>query len=116
MISVSLLLQDLVPLAREIPYSIRIIYKVQEQGVWRTSYTLEVDSSDPSEIERVTVKYMRKYIRLFNTKLNILIPTDYFEAVTVDGNNTILLIPETEIDITEELENSISKLVSEGSL
>ena len=73
-----------------------------------------MDPSDLSEIERVAVKYMRKHVRLFDTKLNILTPTDCFEAATADGSNTILLIPETEIDITEELENSISKLASEG--
>jgi hypothetical protein len=63
-----------------------------------------VDPSDPSEIERVAVKYMRKHVRLFNTKLNILTPADCFEAATADGSNTIFLIPEAEIDITEELE------------
>jgi hypothetical protein len=73
-----------------------------------------MDPSNPSEIKRVAVKYMRKYIRLFDTKLNILTPIDYFEAATADGSNTILLIPETEIDITKELENSISKLASKG--
>jgi len=73
-----------------------------------------VDPSDPSEIERLAVKYMRKRIRLFDTKLNILTPADCFEAATADGSNTILLIPEAEIDINEELEYSISKLASEG--
>jgi hypothetical protein len=73
-----------------------------------------MDSSNPSEIKRVVVKYIRKHIRLFNTKLNILTLIDYFEAATADGSNTILLIPETEINITKELENSISKLASEG--
>jgi hypothetical protein len=73
-----------------------------------------VDPSDPSEIERVAVKYIRKHVRLFNTKLNILAPADCFEAATTDGSNTILLIPEAEIDITKELENSISKLAPEG--
>jgi hypothetical protein len=73
-----------------------------------------VDPSNPSEIKQVAVKYMRKHVRLFNTKLNILTPTDCFKAATADGSNTILLIPETEIDITKELENSISKLASEG--
>jgi hypothetical protein len=60
------------------------------------------------------VKYMRKHIRLFDTKLNILTLIDYFKAATADGSNTIFLIPETEIDITKELENSISKLASKG--
>ena len=51
-----------------------------------------MDPSDPSEVERVAVKYMRKRIRLFDTGLNILTPADCFEAATADGSNTILLI------------------------
>ena len=81
--------------------------------MWRASHILNVDSSDPSEIERVAVKYMRKHIRLFDTKLNILTPVDCFEAATADGSNTILLTLEAEININEELENSISKLAPE---
>jgi hypothetical protein len=73
-----------------------------------------VDPSDPSEIKRVAVKYMRKCVRLFNTKLNILAPADCFKAATIDGSNTILLISKAEIDITKELENSTSKLAPKG--
>jgi len=36
------------------------------------------------------------------------------EAATANGNNTLLLIPEDEIYINEELEASISELVSQG--
>jgi hypothetical protein len=61
----------------------------------------------------VVVEYIRKHVRLFNTQLNILTLPDCFEVVTTDGGNTILLIPEAEIDISEELEGSISKLASE---
>jgi hypothetical protein len=89
------------------------MYKVQERGVWRTSRSLYVDPSDPSEVERVAVKYMRKGIRLFDTELNILTPADCFEAATANGSNTIILIPEAEINISEELETSISKLESD---
>jgi hypothetical protein len=52
--------------------------------------------SDPSEIERVAVEYMRKHVRLFDTELNILTLADCFEAATVDRGNTTLLIPEAE--------------------
>ena len=54
---------------------------------------------------------MRKRIRLFDTELNILTPQDYFEAAIIDGRNTILLIPETEIEIGLELEASVAKLL-----
>ena len=91
---------------------IQINYQVRERGVWRTADSLLVDPSDPSEVERVAKKYMRKRIRLFDTELNILTPRGCFEAALADGTNTILLIPEAEISIDEELEASVSELVS----
>jgi hypothetical protein len=107
-------LQGSTPLARQTPHSIRITYYVQERGVWRTSHTLDVDPSDPTEVERVAVKYMRKRIRLFDTELNILTARDCFEAATTDGRNIILLIPETGIDIGQDLEASIVELLAES--
>lgn len=80
--------------------------------MWRISHSLDVNPSDPSEVERVALKYMRKRIRLFDTELNILTPRDCFEAATANGRNMILLIPEREININKELEASISKLKS----
>lgn len=73
-----------------------------------------MDPSNLSEVKRVAVKYIRKLIRLFNTKLNILTLVDCFKAATADRSNTILLIPKAEIDINKELETSISKLSSGG--
>ena len=91
--------------AQETPRSIRITYKVYVRGVWRTSHSLDVNPSDSSEVERVAVKYIiRRAVRLFDTELNILNPGDCFEAVTARGNNTVLLIPETDINIKERLE------------
>jgi len=73
---------------------------------------LEVDPSDTSEVERVAVKYMRKQIRLFDTNLNILTPRNCFEAATAGGQDTILLIPEADINISKELEASVTDLTS----
>ncbi len=75
--------------------------------------SLLVDPSDPSEVERVAKKYMRKRIRLFDTNLNILVGC--FEAAPADGTNTIFLIPEVEISIDEELETSVFELVSNAN-
>ena len=91
---------------------IHIKYKIRERGAWRTADRLLVDPSDPSEVERVAKKYMRKRIRLFDTALNILTPQECFEAALASGTNTIFLIPEAEISINEELEASVSELAS----
>lgn len=46
------------------------------------------------------------------TALNILTPQECFEAALADRTNTILLIPEAEINIDKELEASVSELAS----
>ena len=86
------------------PCVIWITFKVRERGVWRTAESLHVYSSDPSEVERIAVKYMRKreQIRVYDTDLNILTPQMCFQAAIANGSNMLLLIPEKEIDINEE--------------
>ncbi|CAG8978002.1 hypothetical protein HYALB_00000671 [Hymenoscyphus albidus] len=98
--------QEATSLPHDSPGLIRLTYWIWERGDWRASQIMDVDSSDPSEVKRLAVKYMRKRIRLFDTDFNILTPADCFDAVTAGGKNTILLIPEGEIDISEELEAS----------
>jgi hypothetical protein len=39
---------------------VHINFKVKERGIWRDIPPLIVDSSDPSEVERVAEKYMWK--------------------------------------------------------
>jgi hypothetical protein len=69
-----------------------------------------VDPSDPSEVKRIAIKYMRKGERMhiFGTNFRMLTAQTCFEAVTADGTNTILLIPEREID-TDNLSISVSR-------
>jgi hypothetical protein len=62
------------------------------------------------------VKYIRKkeQIRVYNTDLNILTPQMCFQAAIANGSNILLLIPEREININEELEASVSQLLSKS--
>jgi hypothetical protein len=62
-------------------------------------------------VERVAKKYIRKHIRLFDIALNPLTLRECFEAAIANRANTILLIPETEININEQLEASMSTFV-----
>jgi hypothetical protein len=68
-----------------------------------------VDPSEPSEVKRIAIKYMRKGERMhiFDTTFRKLTPQTCFADVTEDGTNTILLIPEREID-TDNLSSSVS--------
>jgi hypothetical protein len=51
---------------------------------------------------------MRKRIHIFDTSFHKLTPQTCFEDVTADGTNTILLIPESDID-TDNLPISVSE-------
>jgi hypothetical protein len=51
---------------------------------------------------------MRKRIHMFDTSFRMLTPQTCFEDVTTDGTNTILLIPEWDIN-TDNLPTSVSK-------
>ncbi|KAH7111361.1 hypothetical protein B0J11DRAFT_543704 [Dendryphion nanum] len=76
------------------PRQVCIEYKIHDHGVWRVSHTLLVNPCDPSEVKRVAIKYMRKRNHIFDTSFRMLTSQTYFENVTADGTNTILLIPD----------------------
>ncbi|KAH6675916.1 hypothetical protein B0J14DRAFT_587589, partial [Halenospora varia] len=82
---------------------VRIEFKINERNVWRTDRSLLVDPSDPSEVERVAKKYMRKGIRPFDSSFNLLVPRTCFQAATADGSNAILLIPENNMEVDNQL-------------
>ncbi|OAF55374.1 hypothetical protein VC83_08336 [Pseudogymnoascus destructans] len=80
------------------PSKIRIEFKILDEEVWMTERSLLVDPSEPSEVERVTKKYMRKGMRPFDTSFNFIVPQTCFQAVTTDGTNTVFLIKEDGIN------------------
>ncbi|KAG4414646.1 hypothetical protein IFR04_012217 [Cadophora malorum] len=95
---------------------VRIEFKIRERDVWRTDRSLLVDLSDPSEVERVAKKYMRKAIRPFDSSLNLLVPRTCFQAATADGSNTILLVREDDIEVNNQLVLSVSNEIPEREL
>ena len=95
-------------LARLDTTKVRIKFKFLEEGIWKDVTFRDVDPFDPSEIERMAKEYMRQGMTPFDTELRLLAPSDCFPAVVADGTNTILLVPESKISITEELRSSAS--------
>jgi hypothetical protein len=85
------------------PSEVRIEFKILEGEVWRTDRSLLVNPFEPSEVERVAKKYMRKGIRPFDTSFKLLLPRTCFQAVTTDGTNTILLIQEDDLHVNNQL-------------
>jgi hypothetical protein len=68
-----------------------------------------VDPSNPSDAEGVMRDYIRKRIRPFNTSMRMIGGKDCFKSVIGDGTNTILLIPDRELDINGETLDAASK-------
>ncbi|KOC13279.1 hypothetical protein AFLA70_368g000561 [Aspergillus flavus AF70] len=77
-----------------------------ERGEWRQTNLVRVDVSDPSPVERVAKKYMRKKYSLYDVNLQSLSPAGCFRAAIADGINRIFVISEHEE----------SKLVADGQL
>lgn len=80
---------------------VRIEFKEwQLDGGHRTTDTLYVDSSDPSEVERVAGKYVRKGFLLFDVHNNNLNARNCFRQVTNNGSKTVILKGLSRTDTT----------------
>ncbi|KAE8316021.1 hypothetical protein BDV41DRAFT_574402 [Aspergillus transmontanensis] len=55
------------------------------------------DASEPSELRRVVIKYMRKGYGIFDSQIRALTAQTCFERVTSDGTNVMHLAPEWEV-------------------
>jgi hypothetical protein len=53
---------------------------------------------------------MREGLRILDTKLHMLSPDECFRVVTENKTNTILLIPQKELVIDDELIGSVADL------
>ena len=96
--------------ARQARSKVCIHFKIRENNVWRDVQTLWVDRSDPSEVARVAKKCMRKGLRTLDTNGQLVTPNDIFDAVMADGTNTIILMPQRELDIDDRTLESANVL------
>ena len=83
--------------------TVRINFKLYNGDIWKPTSTHIIERSDSFEIEKIAIDSIRGKWRLFNTKLRMLAPQQYYNTVIADGTVTILLIRESEIDIDNEL-------------
>ena len=74
--------------------------------------TLSINYSNLSKVARVAKKNTRKELRTFDINAQLLGPGNYFKTVTSDEINTILLIPQSELNINDRLLDSASVVSS----
>lgn len=75
---------------------VEISFWAFEREEWKQSDCLRVDPSDPSPVERTARKYSWKDYSLYDRNLQSISPSQCYRAATVDGNNAIFLISESE--------------------
>ena len=78
------------------PALVEISFWTFEREEWKQSDCLRVDPSDPSPVERTARKYSWKDYSLYDRNLQSISPSQCYRAATVDGNNAIFLISESE--------------------
>lgn len=78
------------------PALVEISFWAFEREEWKQSDRLRVDPSDPSPVERTARKYSWKDYSLYDRNLQSISPAQCYRAATVDGNNAIFLISESE--------------------
>ena len=81
----------------QVAEKVGIKFKLYEDGEWQLKHTLMVDASEPSEMRRVGINYMRKGYGIFDSQNRALTAQTCFERVTSDGTNVIHLAPEWEV-------------------
>ncbi|PIG81823.1 hypothetical protein AARAC_011973, partial [Aspergillus arachidicola] len=84
----------------QVAEKVGIKFKLYEDGEWQLKHTLMLDASEPSELRRVVIKYMRKGYGIFDSQSRALTAQTCFERVTSDGTNVIHLAPEWEVFIS----------------
>jgi hypothetical protein len=81
-----------------------------DDGGWKTIHELQVNPSDPSEVERVARKDARNRNATFYDKdLRKLTPAQCFEAAIEDETNTIFMEFDGELVVDEETMASIAR-------
>lgn len=92
-----------------ISQTVTITFRAQgDDGRWKTVHALQVNPSDPSDVERIARKDARNRNATFYDKnLRKLTPAQCFEAAIEDETNTIFMKFDGELVMDEETMTSI---------
>jgi hypothetical protein len=80
----------------------RIVFQVYLRGGLQDQER-SMSYSDPSEVQRVATKYVRKGMHLMTMRGRGLTPERCFDAVVGDGTCTVVLVPREEREINKLL-------------
>lgn len=97
--------------ANSISQAVTITFRARgEDGRWKTVHSLQVNPSDPSDVERIARKDARNRNATFYDKnLRKLTPAQCFQAAIEDETNTIFMKFDGELVMDEETMASIAR-------
>jgi hypothetical protein len=85
-----------------------------EDNTWSDMPALWVDPEHPAIVKETIEAYMTQGIRAFNTKLIMMAPDAYYQAVINDRTHTILLVWQDKISIDNRMIEAAAKLREEA--
>ena len=88
---------------------IPIRFQVRELDSWTTA-----PDCQQSRVERVAKDFMRSENKLFDTELQPVLPSNCLSGAIASGTYTILVIPETQMNIDDALVDSVEIIRAEA--
>lgn len=76
---------------------VRIEFMILERGDWIVDREVVVDPAEPSEVQRLAIKYLQRGLSIFSSKNRVLKAETCFERVTANGTNKIYVVPQLSI-------------------
>ncbi|KAJ2971695.1 hypothetical protein NQ176_g7566 [Zarea fungicola] len=73
----------------------RIAFMTLDMGDWIVDREVVVDPAEPSEVQRLAIKYLQRGLGIFSSKNRVLTAETCFERVTSSGTNKIYVVHET---------------------
>jgi hypothetical protein len=77
---------------------VRVAFKILEQGEWIVDREVVADAEDPSEVQRLAIKYLRRDMGLFSSKNRVLAAEACFDRVRSNGTDAIYVVPQWAVE------------------
>lgn len=91
---------------------VEILFRTFEDGCLKTVHRQTSNPAESLAVEDKAREFMLQGLRPFSTHVKPLLPRDVFKSALSSGINTVLLLPDDNVDINENLRQAILQLKS----
>ena len=93
--------------------SLTITFTSFSKGKWHVTDRIQVDPDDPSEAQRVALKYARnQHARFYNRSLRLVAATQCVRAAMEDGSNVVLMSLRQDLKVTREKVGQVAEMLT----